>query len=424
MPIEEIKNGVFLNIAKSKKYKTNYISLGFLNNLSKEMASLCSLLVRVIKSSNNTDDNLIKVTKRLENLYGAKLKTLTKKVGETHLTYLSIEYLNSKYTLDGENIEKDIFAFLNDMLNNPYLPNGAFSEKTVATEKENLIDSIKAKFDDKMMYSLDKCTEIMCSDEAYSACELGDIEIIKKITPKALLEFYQQFINNSTVYINFCGSVNEDYIKNEFKNLFSDNRNTTPLKTNVVYNKGEVKTYLEKLPIAQGKLTLGFRTKVTAKDDEFINLLLFNTVFGSSPNSRLFENVREKLSLCYYCSSMVEKNKGVMFVYSGVESYNKEKAVEEILFQLEDLKNGNISENELIVAKNHFRNTYKSLNDDNASMSLFNIGQFVANTNVLASELVSKVDSVTALDIKKIASEIYLDTEVFISSDKEEKTNE
>ena len=170
--------------------------------------------------------------------------------------------------------------------------------------------------------------------------------------------------------------------------------------------------------ITQGKLTLGFRTGISVYDSGYTAFSLFNEIFGGSPSSKLFMNVREKLSLCYYCSAIPEAHKGLLFVASGIEVENKQKAQEEILNQLEDIKQGKISDEEFDSAVKSLVNGYSELDDDPQSLSLWYYGRMLAGLDGTPQDVCEKIKALEKEDVVKASSGIKLDTVYFLKGAK------
>ena len=411
-----IANGINLISQQDDKFKTNFLSVNFLIPLKEKDASFNSLLHNVLKKGCAAYPDIKSINMRLEELYGASFNSNIKKMGEAQILSFTIEFIKNEFSL-GDDILKDCASFLKEIIFNPKLVNNAFDSVITSKEKKNLVDFINSQMNDKRSYAVSRCHELMCENETYGISEYGKISEVESITPSELYEHYIDLLKSSQILIFTKGNIDEKVITTLFSDSFKNRDCIVTLSNNVNCNIEKIREFTEKMPVNQGKLTLCFRTGVSASDNNFPVLSLFNCLYGGSPTSKLFENVREKLSLCYYCSSMLEKHKGLMTVYSGVEDKNKDTAYNEILAQLENIKNGDITENELEAARKALINTYKTI-DDSFNMSLlYNLGQYLSGTNITPEEFTNSLQNVRKDEIISIAQSIKLDTVYFLSGD-------
>ncbi len=423
MEIIKIRDGVTLCYLKSSKFTTNYLSVNFMNKLGEETASLYSLIPFVLKRGSSENKNMLELNKKLDELYGANLNTSIRKKGDVQIVSLSLEFLNNILAFHNEDVFKKATEFLFSVMNSPLLEDNAFKKEYVEQEKSNLIDIINAQINDKRTYALNRCVEEMCKGEAFGLNEIGDMNKIKEISEKTLFESYQKLLSSSQVMIFFEGVCEKEQLISILEKTFAQNR-YNEIETAVNFEVTQIKDVIEELSVSQGKLTLGFRLQKPTDEREAVVYSLFNMIFGGSPHSKLFENVREKLSLCYYCASRVEKHKGVMFVYSGVENENKEKAFNEILAQLGEIKNGNITQNEFEAAKKSLKNAYISSEDSVAATEDFYLGQYLLGFTLSPAKLTEFIEDITVIDVIAVANKALLDTVYFLKAKKEDEPNE
>jgi len=251
----------------------------------------------------------------------------------------------------------------------------------------------------------------MCADEPFSVNVAGDIDIVEKITPEQLYAQYKTLLNTAAVEVLYVGSMEPSYIAELIsKYLPFDARKPAPMETVVRTTAGEVKYHIDKMQINQCKLSIGLRTGTTLKDKDYIKFALFNELFGGSPSSKLFMNVREKKSLCYYCQPIVEAVKGVMVIASGVDIKNKDTTFEAIMEQLKDIQNGNISDAELRDARKSLENFYREITDSPASICSWYLARIIAGRADSPEEAAKLVNAVTKQDIIDISKKLVLDT--------------
>ncbi len=173
----------------------------------------------------------------------------------------------------------------------------------------------------------------------------------------------------------------------------------------------EPKNVADHMDVTQGKLCMGFRTGgACVWKKNYPALLVFNALYGGTATSKLFMNVREKLSLCYYASSALEPIKGIMMVSSGVEFDKMNQAQAEILAQLEAVKAEDFTDEELTSAKQAVRNVYQSALDSRAQLEQYWLGAAVTGLDETPEELIARVERVTAREVSAVAAGMELDT--------------
>ncbi len=363
----EIGDGVNFCAVGTQKFKHAVLSIGFTAKLTPENAAMNSLLVAVLTKSCARFPKMEDFNRELDRLYAASINGNSRKCGEVHLSMIDASVLRNKYVPDGEDIEAQMTELLLDVVFAPALKDGVFDAAIVESEKKNLIDTIRASSNNKDGYAVRRCGEVMCENERYSTYIYGSEEEVEKITTEALTEAYYRALLSSKFEIYYVGDYDAAALSEKFKARFeSVKRNlsidvpSTKVKKKVT---GEVREYTEHQSITQAKLSLGFRLGRSLADRNFAAISLFSEIYGGCVTSKLFTNVREKLSLCYYCTPVVESIKGIMIVASAIDPANKEKAQAEILAQLDAIKNGDISDEEFKSAKDSLINKYKETED-------------------------------------------------------------
>lgn len=412
---KEIYDGIALTTIATDKFKFNRIFIDFVLPLESGRAAQNALFADVLLRGTKKYPGLLPLQKKLSSLYGADVDTYVGTSGEAHVITVFARLLKDRYALAGEEIAREGAGLLAEVLKNPQKEGGVFCAEYVESEKEKLIDDIAAQINDKDSYALHRAIEIMCKDEAWGISELGKPEDVEKITPASLYENYLYVLSHAQVEVFAIGEFPAGLAEKLVYDIFG----TTPRgevpdhSTKIVRTAGEVKKAVEHQELKQGKLVLGFRTGVGEGEAGYDALRVFNCIFGSGTQSKLFMNVREKLSLCYHCSSRIYA-KGVMMVTSGIEPANYDKARNEILTQLDEIRNGNISDEEMDSAKKRLRNTMLSVGDSPEALH-----SWYANNNIFCltatpEETTEKIERVTKEEVAEIARKITLDTEYFL----------
>lgn len=408
----KFKENINLYYVPTKKFKTTTFSIYIHRPLTREEATLNSLLTMVLRRACPGFEDTKSLSRYLDSLYGVAFSSAVRKKGERQLICANFQFINDKF-LD-EDI--DIFDKVLELADSAILKQKSFNEEYVNQEKENLKQQILSVVNDKRSYASKRCTEIMCQDEAYGVSKLGYIEDLDNIDKNTLLNHYKNVVLKSPVDIFVNGDVDIEEVAEKLKVMFSDINVecTVPKPSDVKKEIAEVKNVTEEQQIVQGKLSIGFRTNVFVNDEDYPAMMMYNSILGCGIFSKLFNNVREKLSLCYYASSSVDYLKGIMFINSGIEVSNFQKAYDEILVQMEDIKKGNISDMEMSAALLGTVNSINSTSDNPFILDDYYLGKIIADKMVTLEELVESIKKVTKEDVMKVAEKIQLDTVYFL----------
>lgn len=421
-----LKQGVSLTYIPCDKFTGNFFSVHFLMPLSRENAAAYSLLAKVLKRGSRLYPTQELIAKRSEELYAARVVPGTLKLGEVQSFFVSSTCLDNSYAFDGMDIGTETFALLSSVLKDPYLENGVFSATVLAREKRSLCDRIRSRINNKETYALRRCQQIMCENEPYRFLLDGDVEDVEKITATRLFEIYNDILANARVEMFYIGRESFDAVQARAGALCDSlkPRSDAPLSAEIIRGCANVRHVCESANAVQGKLVMGFRTAVVGDEEDADALMLFDTVFGASPISKLFMNVRERMSLCYYCSSKCDMNKGVMFVAAGIENENAKVTEQEILHQLSECAAGNVDEKELSYAKKAIRDTLLSLADSPAGLEGWYLSQAVRKSVRTPEEVLAHVEKLTVEDVSRVAARITLDTVYFLSGDADAQAKE
>lgn len=412
---KDISNGIALNTVKTDKFKFNRIFIDFILPLEREHAAENALFASVLLRGTKEHPSLLSIQQKLSSMYGAIMDSYVETRGEAHVITVYSKFLDNAFALGNEDITAEATSLLSEVITEPKTENGVFDASFVESEKQKLINAIEAQINDKNAFALKRCIQVMCEKEAWGVSHAGEVEDVEKITPSSLFERYRYILSHAKIEVWAIGTVDEqkteEWVRDMFKN--TERGEVPDHSTKIIKDVEKIKTVCEHQNIAQGKLVLGFRTGVGGYDDDIYAMRVLCSIFGSGTQSKLFCNVREKLSLCYFCSSSIYM-KGVMTVISGIEPKNKEKAESEILAQLEAIKNGDITEEELENAKKGIRNAFLNIEDRPERIHSHYLGGEIFNTVESPAEAIEKVESVTVEQIVKIAKNIKLDTEYFL----------
>ena len=412
-----IKNGINLYYIPTKKFKTTAFSIYIHRPLTREECTLNALLSMVIRRGCPMFPESKELSRHLDNLYGVSFSTTVRKKAERQIICANFQFINEKFLEEKSNILDGVLNLAKDAI----LGQTSFDEEYLKQEKENLKLQILSIINDKRQYASKKCIEIMCQDEPYGISKSGYIEDLDSITSSSLYEHYKNTVLKSPVDIFINGDVDINYVTEKIKGIFESIEVTEniPAPSDVKKSVAEVKNVTEQQQIVQGKLSIGFRTNVFATDDEYPALMMYNSILGCGIFSKLFNNVREKLSLCYYASSSIDHLKGIMTINSGIEVANFQKAYDEIFVQMDDIKNGNISDMEMSAAVLGTVNSINSISDNPFALDDYYLGKIIAGNLMGLDELADKIKSVTKEQIMNVAKKIELDTVFFLKGSTE-----
>lgn len=418
----DINSNIRLCYIPMQKLKTTSIGVYIHRALNKADASKNALLPHVLRRGCKKCKNLEEISKYLEGLYGATLGASVMKLGDDHIMHFSAETISDRFAPENETLVSDLLSLILSVIFEPYTENGAFPSDMLEQEKKNACDRIEALKNDKRSYASRRCTEEMCKGENSAISQYGDAEGIKAITPQSLYDYYKSIITSSVIDIYICGDADmkeaEKIIRTYTDKLEFTEAHIT--RTDILKKSAPKQDVVERMDVAQGKLSIGFRTNVSRKDRDYSALVVFNSVFGAGAHSKLFNNVREKLSLAYYASSHLELYKGLLIVNAGIEFENFQKAYDETLVQLEEIKKGNMSELEFTSSINSLINSLESCYDNPKFMQYHYLSENVSGTDTDIETAKSQILAVTPADVAEVAKKIELDTVYFLTG-KEEK---
>ena len=415
----EIEPGVFFTCINTDKFKSGCITINLLCKLTHKTAASNALLPRVLRRGSLHHPDMEKITAALDDLYGVRIEPVVRKKGEMQCIGFYTDFPDDRYIPGNESVLEKAIEITGEILLDPYRCEGQLSSDYTESEKSNLIDDIRASINDKRGYAIDRLLEEMCKDEAFGISKLGSESEAAAITAKSLTSHYEEVLKSSRIEIFYCGSAKADRVQKALEKVFKalpKRNDVATIKTDIIFAPPDdkVRNFTDKLDVTQGKLTIGFRLGDIMKSPDYPALMVFNAIFGGSVSSKLFLNVREKLSLCYYASSMVDKHKGVMLVSSGVEFVNFDTAYDEILAQLNNVKTGDISDWEFTSAKRYVVTSIKSALDRAGGLEELYFDSVTAAVSYDPAKLSERIEAVTLDDVVSAASGIRTDSVYFL----------
>ena len=413
----ELQPGVWLTAVQTKKFKSSVLGAQFLAPLTAQSAAVNALTPMVLRRGTAKHPDLESLSAALDELYGGSLEPMVRKKGETQCVGFVGSFLDDAYTLNKEQVLEPAAALLSELIGAPYTRDGAFCPDYTRQEKANLIDRIKAQVNDKRQYAQIRVVAEMCAGEPFGVDKLGSMEAVEAIMPQTLWEGYQTLLNQARVELYYCGSADPERVQAAFHPLLTvlpaGKRAglVRPAKKKAPKTPRRVE---EALDVTQGKLAMGFRTNCDAWDEHYPALMLVNAIYGGTTTSKLFMNVREKLSLCYYASSGLMNDKDVMLVSSGVEFDKVGQAEGEILSQLYKCQAGDFSDDELEWARRSVVSTLRTTLDTQSRMEDYWLSQSAAGLTEGPDDMAARVEAVTRAQVVEAAQDLTLDTVYFL----------
>ena len=412
---KQLADGVELAVNRTDKFKTGLLSVTLTIPLRRETATAGALIPEVLCRGSRNHPDMERLSAAADALYGASLGPIVRQRGESQCVSFLCGVIDGRYALDGSAVLEPAAALLGEVLLDPHTEGGLFRADYVKGEGANLADRIRSRVNDKRSWSIFRLVQEMCAGELYAQDKLGDADEAASMAPDRLWEAYQRLLKESKVTFYYGGSAHPDRIEETVRRSFAPlmTGRTAPVECEVPAEpKGPARTVTDVMDVTQGKLALGFRTGgVTMASPDYPALLVFNALYGGSANSRLFLNVREKLSLCYYASSMIDKLKGLMVVSSGVEFADFHRAQEAILEQLEELRQGKIGKDELNAAVRGVVNGLRGRLDSQGQMEDDCVTRMICGQAPDdGAALIRAVEQVRLEQVAQMARRIRLDT--------------
>ncbi len=413
--IYELDKGVNLALIKNPKFKSNLISLYFARNLKRKEVTKISLLCNIMSSSCEKYPTMKEISRKKDELYGLSMTAGVSKHGEKSLSFFKFLSVADDYL--NEDIFEDVIDFINEIINKPMLVDGQLNPNMIEIEKNALKDEIESRINDKKSYAMLRCVEEMCKGEPYAIDQSGYVEDLEFITAKNMSDTYYNFISTSNIYISIEGDFDNDKVLEICRDKFSFKRGQIEsIKKEEIFKAPENTKYItEVIGTKQGKLAIGYRSRIDYLDfKKYYALMVGNSIFGGGAHSKLFNNVREKESMCYYAHSTLEKSKSLMLVSAGIDLELYEKALKLIRKELDDMKKGIFSDLDIDNAKKSILNGFRASYDSVSGESDFTYNQYISQSNLKFDEIIKYISEVTREDIVEAMENVVEDTVFYI----------
>lgn len=418
--------GLNLHLVPSKKFKTISFVVRFKAPLNRTTVTERALLPYILRQASNKYSSRRELQQKLDDLYGAFFSINGAKKGNFHIITFRLEIPNPRFLENESALIEDSFKILNEIINRPKVSGNSFDSSIVDREKETLKQKIDSIRDDKMSYANMRLIDEMCKDEVYQTHVHGYLDDLSTIDGKSLYTYYQSLLQEDSMDFYVLGDFEEINVRNSITAMFKKDK---VLNKSFQFLKGnkkriEPKLITEKQDLQQAKLHIGYRTNCTYSDKLYFALHVFNGMYGGFPNSKLFVNVREKNSLAYYASSRLESHKGLLFVFSGIAPKDFQQAKKIIDQQMEAMKNGDFTEDEISSTKELIVNQLLETLDHPLGIIEMLYQQVVANHTLSPDDLIANIKKVSRQNILDIAQLIEEDTTYLLTNKGKEQLND
>lgn len=407
--------GVTFRAFHDTRFKQGALSLQFVRPMSSQEAALNALLPSVLLRGTRRCPTLRAITEELDQLYGASVSPLVRRIGDYQTTGLYLSFMDDRFALPGDAVLAPMLSFLREILLDPLTEKGCFLPALVESEKKNLISAIESDLNDKRVYAMGQLLKIMCREDSFGIPRLGEPEQVASITPEGLWNHYQEVLRTSPIEIFYVGSARPEEITRLLEPIFASiPRTCASLPPQSPLHPSAGQDSVETMDVAQGKLCMGFITPITNRSRSFPAMQVMNTLFGSGMTSKLFQNIREKLSLCYSIGSGYYGSKGIVIVSAGIDFQQEKRTREEVLRQLDACRDGEITDEELAAAREALLSTLRATHDSPSAIEGYYATAALSGLNMTPETYMDAIGQVTRADVVSAANTLTLHTTYFL----------
>ena len=375
---KQLAPGVFLTTLDAEKFNRCRITIHLRYAALRRSATDAAVLPLVLERGYAQCPDMTALSRKLARLYGADLGVDLGTAGIDRVLTVDICGIKDRFALAGEDLTREYADIAFGVVFDPYLVDGAFDPEAVRIEKETLDRRLQAEFNNKRLYCVRQARRRFYGDSP-AGIELGGYRAdLPAVTPQTLKAEYDRILRTAAIDVMVQGADAANVAERLLCALEKVPRAPQLFAGAMAMPAAEPRHYREEIPgLTQAKLCMLFTTG-TPEDLPSINLLrMAMSVFGGSTTSRLFRNVREKQSLCYYCGATALRATGVMMVDSGVEPGREAEAEAAILKELDDLRRGPITGEEMENSRRSLLSGLDALGDSLSGIESWYYGQIV-----------------------------------------------
>ena len=413
-----IQPGVTLRYCRDTRFKQGCFSFQLVREMKKEEAALNALLPSVLLRGTRRCPDLRAVTQRLDELYGAAIGPLVRRVGDYQTTGFYCGFMDDRFALPGDQVLRPMLEFVGELLMDSPRENGTFLPEFVESEKKNLISTIESDRNDKRLYAMRRLLRTMCAADSFGIPRLGEIEEVAAITPETLTRHYEKILRTSPVELFYVGSAPAEEVMDAVRPLLAKlTREPQTLPSQTAFKSCPGQDLVETMDVAQGKLCMGFTTPITNRCREFPAMQMLNAILGGGMTSKLFRNVREKMSLCYSIDSAYYGTKGILLASAGIDFDKEEITRREILNQLRACQEGDITDEELGAAREAILSSLRAVQDAPGAIENFYGTAALSGLCLTREDYMLAVEQATREDVVRCAQSLTLHSTYFLKGE-------
>lgn len=407
--------GVTLRCCRDSRFKQGCLSFQLVQPMQAATAAMNALIPTVLLRGTVAHPDLRSITQRLDQLYGASVSPLVRRVGDYQTVGLYCGFMDDRFALPGDRVLAPMVDFLQELLLDSPQEQGGFSRAFVESEQKNLISTMESERNDKRAYAMSQMLKAMCREDSFGIPRLGEPAQAAAIAPVSLMEHYKYILRTSPMEIFYVGATEAEEVARLIGPMLSRlSRQPLALKPQSAFRPGQGGYVTETLDVTQGKLCMGFTTPITNRDPQFPAMQVMNTVFGAGMTSKLFVNLRENMSLCYSIGSGYHGSKGIVTLSAGIDFDKEELTRREALRQLDACKNGDITPQELHSAKAAIISSLEATHDSPGAIEGYYATAALSGMAMTPRQYMQAVEAVTLEQVVDAATGVRLDTTYFL----------
>lgn len=407
--------GIRLHHFADRRFKQSCLSLQIVRLATKEESAMNALIPAILLRGCESAPDIRSITLRLDELYGASVGALVRRVGDYQSTGLYCNFIGDRYTLEGEGLLVPMLDFVRELLFKPLTEDGGFRGDFVESEKKNLISTIQSRLNNKRAYAANQLLKDLCANDPFGIPRLGEEADVAAIDPKALYAHYRTILKESPIELFYVGEQPVDTVADALKAVFSGmDRSYRSLPDQTPFHPAQAGKRVETMEVAQGKLCMGFVTPITLRDTRYASMQVLNTLFGGGMTCKLFMNIREKRSLCYDIGSGYYGSKGLLTVSAGIDCDKDETVEALILEQLQDCCDGNMTDEELTSAKEALISSLQSTHDSPGTIEGYYASGLLSGFRLTPAQYIQDVRAVTKEAVSAAAKSLKLQNVYFL----------
>lgn len=412
---------IHFSSVRDPKFQHNSVTVNLILPLEEEKAAQRAILPFLLRRGSRQLSDFTLLEQTLCQLYGADLDGDVSRYGEYQILSCSITSIDDRFALDGEAVTSQCARLLGEILLDPRIESGAFPQEELLLERQNLIDTIEAEINEKRTYAISQCIREMGKGTRLAVNKYGTVETAAQLTPQLAAAAYEEVIRTARIEIVFVGCGDPQPVAQVFRELFAPMARQPAAHTPqaLVQEAGPLRRKEEQLDVVQSKLVLGMRTGPLDSKRQVDVVRMMAYLYGGAPFALLFQNVREKLSLCYYCAARFDPATGMMLVDMGLDGAKRQEAEEAILAQLEAIARGDFEEETVEAAKLAYINSLNSVGDSLGAVENWCMTRILQGTAYSPQEEAEDIRAVTAQEIAQAAGRVTLDTVYFLTGKEE-----